>query len=138
MPPSCRICASVPLRVKARHYMPPTMKSFLLSDWAPSIERTARALAVAIAATFAAGYAAGRMLHRWNDALANLATGRPVAVAPVMIRQAQAAAIAQPAAIAAPPVASLTVAELRKLARAAGHRQLARNGRRADLLAVLA
>lgn len=31
-----------------------------------------------------------------------------------------------------------TVAELRCLARAAGHRQLARSGRRADLLAVLA
>jgi hypothetical protein len=39
------------------------------------------------------------------------------------------------------PAAALeasTVAELRRLARAAGHRQLARSGRRADLLAALA
>jgi hypothetical protein len=32
----------------------------------------------------------------------------------------------------------LTVVELRRLARAAGHRALARSGRRADLLAALA
>ena len=112
------------------------LKSFCLSDWAPAIERTARALAVAVACTYAAGYAAGRMLHRLNDALADLSTGRQPA--PAMILQRQAAAIASPAAIAAPPLASLTVAQLRKLARAAGHRQLARSGRRADLLAVLA
>lgn len=39
------------------------------------------------------------------------------------------------------PAATLeasTVTELRRLARAAGHRQLARSGRRADLLAALA
>lgn len=35
-------------------------------------------------------------------------------------------------------VATLPVRELRQLARAAGHRALARNGRRADLLAALA
>jgi hypothetical protein len=34
--------------------------------------------------------------------------------------------------------ASLPVRELRQLARAAGHRALARNGRKADLLAALA
>ena len=37
-----------------------------------------------------------------------------------------------------PAVNSLTVAQLRILARQAGHRSLARSGRRADLLAVLA
>jgi hypothetical protein len=36
------------------------------------------------------------------------------------------------------PLADLRVLELRRLARAAGHRQLARSGRRADLLAALA
>lgn len=41
-----------------------------------------------------------------------------------------------PAAPAA-PLASLTVAELRRRARAADHRALARSGRRAELLAVL-
>jgi hypothetical protein len=36
------------------------------------------------------------------------------------------------------PAAALTVVQLRQLARAAGHRALARSGRRADLLAALA
>jgi len=47
----------------------------------------------------------------------------------------------QPAAMptaAQPAPDRRTVAELRKLARQAGHRALARSGRRADLLAVLA
>jgi hypothetical protein len=53
----------------------------------------------------------------------------------------------QPSGTAAPaplardwcrPLDSLTVRELRLQARAAGHRALARSGRRADLLAVLA
>ena len=58
------------------------------------------------------------------------------------------AAAAAPAAVVAPaPVACdwagrpfdcLTVRELRLQARAAGHRSLARSGRRADLLAALA
>lgn len=39
---------------------------------------------------------------------------------------------------ASPPVNSLTVAQLRIMARSAGYRTLARSGRRADLLAVLA
>lgn len=38
----------------------------------------------------------------------------------------------------APDLGALTVVQLRALARAAGHRQLARSGRRADLLEVLA
>jgi uncharacterized membrane protein YphA (DoxX/SURF4 family) len=42
-----------------------------------------------------------------------------------------------PVAVAT-PAAALTVVQLRQLARAAGHRALARSGRRADLLAVLA
>jgi hypothetical protein len=42
------------------------------------------------------------------------------------------------ACVPIPGPASLTVAQLRQLARAAGHRTLARSGRRADLLAVLA
>lgn len=116
-----------------------TLESLCLSDWSHVCERTARALAVAIVATYAAGYAAGSMIHHWNDQLASLATGRQPRPALAMIRQRQAAAIATPAAaIAAPPLDTLTVIELRKLARAAGHRQLARSGRKADLLAVLA
>jgi non-ribosomal peptide synthetase component F len=113
-----------------------SFKSFCLSDWAPACESFARSLAVAIVATYAAGYAMGAMIHRWNDRLATLASGRRIDPPTRPVRLAQAAAIT-PAAIAAPPLASLTVVELRRLARAAGHRQLARSGRRADLLAVL-
>ena len=36
------------------------------------------------------------------------------------------------------PAAALTVVQLRQMARAAGHRALARSGRRVDLLAALA
>jgi hypothetical protein len=45
----------------------------------------------------------------------------------------------QPASIPAAslPVSGLTVAQLRTLARQAGYKQLARSGRRAELLAVL-
>ena len=61
-----------------------------------------------------------------------LAGWRPAAPRPVAL----------PAALPpAPPVAplqALTVAELRRLARAAGRRDLARRGRRAELLAALA
>ena len=55
--------------------------------------------------------------------------------------QATAPAIDRPAAIDKPapaPLAALPVRELRHLARAAGHRQLARSGRKAELLLVLA
>jgi hypothetical protein len=56
------------------------------------------------------------------------------------------APVAAPAPIAPPaprrpaagPLTALPVRELRLLARAAGHRQLARSGRKADLLAALA
>ena len=104
------------------------MRSFLLSDWSPAIKRCARSLAVAIAIAYAAGYASGCAIHRWNDRLAAAVSGRQLQPQPRPIRQQQAA----------PPLASLTVIELRKMARAAGHRSLARSGRKADLLAVLA
>jgi hypothetical protein len=52
---------------------------------------------------------------------------------------AAVASVVAPATVAPlVAVASLPVRELRQLARAAGHRALARNGRRADLLAALA
>jgi hypothetical protein len=50
-------------------------------------------------------------------------------------------AAAAPVALAAEPApapASLTVMQLRQMARAAGHRALGRSGRRTELLAVLA
>ncbi|GDX76254.1 hypothetical protein LBMAG41_13300 [Cyanobium sp.] len=54
-------------------------------------------------------------------------------------RPAAVASVPAPATVAPlVAVASLPVRELRQLARIAGHRALARNGRRADLLAALA
>lgn len=49
---------------------------------------------------------------------------------PVLLPEAEAPA--------APPLEAATVADLRRLARAAGHRSLARSGRRAELLQALA
>lgn len=43
-----------------------------------------------------------------------------------------------PAPVVPPPISSLPVRELRQLARAAGHRALARSGRRQQLLEALA
>lgn len=55
---------------------------------------------------------------------------------PQMVIQRQAL---QPiATIAAPDLSTLTVVQLRQMARAAGHKGLARSGRRADLLQALA
>jgi hypothetical protein len=74
--------------------------------------------------------------------LTELVTGRQ------LIRAGQAPAQAPPAppvqslvalpAAAAPALDNLPVRELRALARSAGHRSLARSGRRSELLAALA
>lgn len=172
---------SSPGATKLNHNPPPPMETtfrnivnFCVSDWAPACERIARFLAVAIVATYAAGYAAGRILHRWNDRLAAIASGRqpqaitprpaPVpaplaalrhhvtgaiqrseAVAITEIRQPQAAATiaSRPATIQPPPLDTLTVAQLRSVARQRlgsaariGGRRIAQ-ARRADLLGAL-
>ena len=56
---------------------------------------------------------------------------------PAQTTQPQPAAAPMAAAQPA-PAPRLTVVQLRQMARAAGHRDLARSGRRADLLAALA
>jgi hypothetical protein len=61
---------------------------------------------------------------------------RPSAAAPAA--QPAPAVVARDWAGRIVPLDYLTVRELRLLARAAGHRALARSGRRADLLAALA
>jgi len=66
------------------------------------------------------------------------APAAPAAVAsaaPMVLDRIHVAGL--PVAVAT-PAAALTVVQLRQLARAAGHRALARSGRRADLLAALA
>ena len=67
------------------------------------------------------------------------APAAPAPAAPAPAAPAPAApALATPALAAPVALESLAVRELRQLARTAGHRALARSGRRADLLAVLA
>ncbi|NDC35930.1 MAG: hypothetical protein EBZ51_11270 [Synechococcaceae bacterium WB9_2_112] len=63
-----------------------------------------------------------------------LAGWRPAAAAAVAVAPVRLL----PPAGAALGLDAMPVRQLRQLARAAGHRGLARNGRRADLLAVLA
>ena len=85
-------------------------------------------------------------------ALAALAALRVLAVALVALVLTVAGHRPSPAPVAAPapatpaaadrpapaPLAALPVRELRLLARTAGHRQLARSGRKAELLQMLA
>lgn len=81
-----------------------------------------------------AGAAAG-----WRAPMAP-ATAPARATAPAEIERAPmapAAPMAHPIGDALAELGALTVRELRAMARDAGYRQLARNGRRADLLAAL-
>jgi hypothetical protein len=92
----------------------------LLAGWV-----TAEALAVLLVAAVALLLT----LAGWRPAAAPLTP--PPRPLPVVLTPVAPAPAAQ-------PLAALKVADLRALARAAGHRHLARNGRRADLLAALA
>jgi hypothetical protein len=108
--------------------------TILKSDWSPTLRNVASHLAVVIVATYVAGFMFGAILHSANDTLAGI---RPAPSRTVLQYQQSARVAPVLPIIAAPPLASLTVAKLRKLARQAGHRALARSGRKADLLAVL-
>jgi hypothetical protein len=95
----------------------------------PSIADTMRAACAAMAASDARIYrAAGDSIARMRATLDAAKTVTVAACAPVA---------APKVAVAHPPVDSLTVRELRKMARARGLSSLARKGRRADLLAAL-
>ena len=118
---------------------------------------------VAAEIAYRAGLATGRAVHWLSDRLAGLVSGRidravtaravvawaratlaapesapaPVAVAIMAEHRCAPVTDAPAAGIAAPPIESLTVAQLRAIARARGLSALARNGRRADLIAAL-
>jgi hypothetical protein len=62
---------------------------------------------------------------------------RPAAPAAVAAMVADCCLVAGCPVAVPTPAAALTVVQLRQLARQAGHRALARSGRRADLLAAL-
>jgi hypothetical protein len=116
-----------------------SIQSACLADWGPVIETTVRRIAVLMAFTYAAGFTLGAWIHRTNDRLAAayvafLGLSEPVAVAATPEPVAQPTADPEPiawavcyglrselpAAVAPPALCRLTVAELRKLARAQG------------------
>lgn len=107
-------------------------------QWGRAIETGIRSVAVVAVAAYTAGWVFGAWVHSSNAALAALASHghRPAAPIAAAIETAPAAPIARD--WAGRPFEALTVRELRLQARAAGHRALARSGRRAELLAVLA
>jgi hypothetical protein len=139
-----------------------TILSIARADWAPTIRAAAYRVAYVVAVlvvladfTYRAGLATGRAIHWLSDRIAGLASGRidraqtARAVAswahslidpptpPAVVVMACAAAPSAPVAVSPPSLDSLTVAELRKMARARGLTCLARKGRRADLLSAL-
>jgi hypothetical protein len=113
-----------------------TIQSACLADWGPTIETTVRRIAVIVAFTYAAGFTLGAWLHRTNDRLSRayvalLGLSEPVAVdatpGPVQAPQQPTEwAVCYglrselPVAVAPPALCSLSVVELRKLARAQG------------------
>jgi hypothetical protein len=123
------------------------------ATWGQALEASARAAAVLLVAAYAAGLVLGAWVHRLSGALGAIAgrPHRPAApqrpaeapaarrahrTAPIAARPAPAATERHQAARAA--LDGLTVPQLRQLARQAGHRALARSGRRVDLLQALA
>jgi hypothetical protein len=119
-----------------------SIQSAALADWGPTIETAARRIAVLVAFTYAAGFTLGAWIHQANDRLAaayvallGLSEPKPVDATPEPVAQptADPEPIAWavcyglrselPAAVAPPAICSLTVAELRKLARAQGIKQ---------------
>lgn len=126
----------------------PHLFTITRADWGAVFHRWAKALAPVLVVPYVAGLMAGDAWHRFtawveHHHLTGLARlGLPGAATdhfvelPKMVTQRLAPAPL--ATIVAPPLETLTVAQLRQMARAAGHRKIARSGRRAALLEVLA
>jgi heme A synthase len=98
------------------------------TSWGQSMAATARSTAAVLVAVYTAGLVLGAWVHHLSASMAAGAsrshrTTQPASAAP----QRAAAAVDR-----------LSVRELRQLARQAGHRALARSGRRSDLLQALA
>ena len=113
------------------------------ATWGQTLETTARSAAAVLVAVYVAGLVLGAWVHRLNGALGAIASRphRPAlpqqpAAAPARRRSHRPAPM--PAKAAEESLQLLTVRQLRQLAREAGHKGLARNGRRAELLAAFA
>jgi hypothetical protein len=98
------------------------------TSWGQAMAAAARSAAAVLVAVYAAGLVLGSWVHQLSACLA--------AIASRSHRSTQQATAAPQRPGAA--VDRLIVLELRQLARQAGHRGLARSGRRADLLQALA
>lgn len=105
-------------------------------DLGPVLRTTVRAIGCAVAVVYVAGLALGWAIHWLNDWLAGKAMQRPSVPQPATIRNLQI--VAPPAPTPSTPP-SLTVAQLRRMARAQGHHgNRIRDARRAELLELLA
>jgi hypothetical protein len=93
--------------------MNPTVKSLILSDWAPHIEKTVRIIAIPIAAAYVAGYMVGQFVHQLNDALAAIVAPRQAApiAQPVKV---QRQAVPAPRNVAAPDPMAMAVSAVRE------------------------
>lgn len=103
-----------------------TIRAALLSDWAPTIENTARTLAAVAVWVYVAGLAFGTWLHRLND---QLARHRPPAPTP---RSLPVPPAAHPLALLAAELEALPATTLRRLAGVRSKR-----ARKAELVALL-
>jgi hypothetical protein len=132
--------------------------TFLRADHGQGVRAAVGVLAVLVALTYTLGYLTGQFVHSLNDRLAYGPRDIPTITAPAALQRPELphlsylrAAVAyapavtyaqspapQPPTLSAPPLQGLTVVELRIMARQAGHRKLARSGRRAQLLEILA
>ncbi len=103
-------------------------------DLGPVLRATARAIGCAVAAVYVAGLALGWAVHWLNDWLTGKAVQHPFVAQPAAVKESLTTA---PPAPSTPP--SLTVAQLRRMARAQGHHgSRIRDARRAELLELLA
>ena len=93
------------------------------------------ALALLLRPLVAHAIALALLVAGWQPGQRTAAPAPSVPTAPATHRSEPEPAAVQPPA---PALAELPVRELRQLARDAGHRALARSGRRADLLLALA
>ena len=110
------------------------MLTILRSDWSPALRSTAHSIAAAVVAVYVAGYLLGAVIHAASDRLAGV---RPAPSRTVLQFQSAARIPTTLPTISAPPLETLTVVQLRKLARQAGYKGLARSGRRVQLLEAL-
>ena len=76
--------------------MKPTLQAAIAaaqSDWAPHIERAARAIVAAAVVCYVAGEFFGRWLHRLNDTVTAMLTRKPLAPAPALVKEQRCAAL---------------------------------------------